>query len=44
VRRSVYLDEIRRPDPERDHERIVHLDVYYEFPYLVGWFPLGGPA
>jgi len=33
VRRSVYLDEIRRLDPDRDHKRIVHLDVCYEFPF-----------
>lgn len=31
--RTRYLDEIRRLDPERDHKRIVHLDVCYEFPF-----------
>ena len=27
------LDEIRRLDPERDHERIVYLNASYEFPF-----------
>jgi hypothetical protein len=27
------LDEIRTLDPERDHQRIVHLDACYEFPF-----------
>jgi hypothetical protein len=27
------LDEIRRLDPERDHQRIVYLDVCFEFPW-----------
>jgi ER-bound oxygenase mpaB/B'/Rubber oxygenase, catalytic domain len=33
VRRSPYLDEILRLDPVADHERIVHLDTCYEFPF-----------
>jgi hypothetical protein len=33
VTRSPYLEEIVRLDPERDHVRIVHLDVCYEFPF-----------
>jgi ER-bound oxygenase mpaB/B'/Rubber oxygenase, catalytic domain len=28
-----WLDEIRRLDPERDHQRIVYLDVCFEFPF-----------
>jgi hypothetical protein len=28
-----HLDEILTLDPERDHQRIVHLDVCYEFPF-----------
>lgn len=28
-----HLDEIFTLDPERDHQRIVHLDVCYEFPF-----------
>ena len=28
-----WLDEIRRLDPERDHQRIVYLDVCFEFPW-----------
>jgi hypothetical protein len=27
------LDEIRRLDPDRDHQRIVYLDVCFEFPW-----------
>ncbi|MGB2875282.1 MAG: oxygenase MpaB family protein [Gaiellaceae bacterium] len=30
---SRHLDEILRLDPVRDHQRIVHLDVCYEFPW-----------
>jgi len=30
---SRWLDEIRRLDPERDHQRIVYLDVCFEFPW-----------
>jgi ER-bound oxygenase mpaB/B'/Rubber oxygenase, catalytic domain len=30
---SPYLQEIRRLDPVRDHQRIVFLDVCYEFPF-----------
>jgi hypothetical protein len=33
VRRSPYLEEILRLDPVADHERIVHLDTCYEFPF-----------
>jgi hypothetical protein len=33
MRESPYLQEIRRLDPVRDHERIVFLDVCYEFPF-----------
>jgi hypothetical protein len=33
VRDSPYLREIRRLDPVRDAERIVHLDACYEFPF-----------
>jgi hypothetical protein len=33
VRPSPYLREILALDPERDNERIVHLDVCYEFPF-----------
>ena len=33
MRRSPYLEEILRLDPERDHKRIVHLHVCYEFPF-----------
>jgi hypothetical protein len=32
-RSSPYLDEIRRLDPVADHQRIVHLDLCYEFPF-----------
>lgn len=28
-----YLDEILTLDPERDHQRIVHLDACFEFPF-----------
>ena len=28
-----HLQEILRLDPQRDHQRIVHLDVCYEFPF-----------
>jgi hypothetical protein len=31
--RTVVLDEIRRLDPERDHQRIVHLCACYEFAF-----------
>jgi hypothetical protein len=31
--RSSVLDEIRRLDPERDHQRIVHLSTCYDFPF-----------
>ena len=31
--RSRALEEIRRLDPERDHQRIVHLSTCYEFPF-----------
>ena len=31
--RFSYLDEIRRLDPERDHQRIAFLDACYEFPW-----------
>ena len=31
--RFTYLDEIRRLDPERDHQRIAFLDACYEFPW-----------
>jgi hypothetical protein len=30
---SPYLEEIRRLDPVRDHQRIVYLDLAYEFPF-----------
>ena len=33
MRRSPYLEEILRLDPVADHERIVHLDTCYEFPF-----------
>jgi hypothetical protein len=33
VRRSPYLREILGLDPVADHERIVHLDACYEFPF-----------
>lgn len=33
MRRSGHLEEILRLDPERDHKRIVFLDVCYEFPW-----------
>jgi hypothetical protein len=33
MRRSRYLEEILGLDPVRDHKRIVHLDVCYEFPF-----------
>jgi hypothetical protein len=33
MRESPYLREIRRLDPERDAERIVHLDTCFEFPF-----------
>ena len=33
MRRIRPLDEIRRLDPERDHQRIVYLDVCFEFPW-----------
>lgn len=33
MRGSPYLDEIRRLDPERDHQRIVYLDACFEFPW-----------
>ena len=33
VRESRWLREIRRLDPVADHQRIVHLDVCYEFPF-----------
>jgi mpaB/rubber oxygenase-like protein len=33
VRASRYLREIERLDPVADHQRIVHLDVCYEFPF-----------
>ena len=35
VRRGRYaiLEEIRRLDPERDHQRIVFLSTCYEFPF-----------
>ena len=32
-RRSPYLEEILRLDPVRDHKRIVHLHICYEFPF-----------
>jgi hypothetical protein len=31
--RSNILDEIRRLDPEREHQRIVHLSTCYDFPF-----------
>jgi hypothetical protein len=33
MRQTARLDEILRLDPERDHRRIVHLNVCYEFPF-----------
>ena len=33
MRESRWLREIRRLDPVADHQRIVHLDVCYEFPF-----------
>jgi hypothetical protein len=33
MKRSPYLEEILRLDPERDCQRIVHLDTCYEFPF-----------
>ena len=33
MRRSPYLNEILTLDPERDHKRITHLVVSYEFPF-----------
>jgi hypothetical protein len=33
VRESRWLSEIRRLDPLADHQRIVHLDTCYEFPF-----------
>ncbi|MDQ3822720.1 MAG: DUF2236 domain-containing protein [Actinomycetota bacterium] len=33
MRRSPYLEEIRRLDPVADHRRIVYLDVCFEFPF-----------
>jgi hypothetical protein len=33
VRSSPWLREILRLDPVRDHQRIVHLDTCYEFPF-----------
>ena len=35
MRRSPYLAEIERLDPQRDHERIVYLDACFEFPFDV---------
>jgi ER-bound oxygenase mpaB/B'/Rubber oxygenase, catalytic domain len=33
MRGSPYLEEIRRLDPVRDHQRIVYLDACFEFPW-----------
>jgi hypothetical protein len=33
VKPSPYLSEILRLDPVRDHQRIVHLDLCFEFPF-----------
>jgi hypothetical protein len=33
MKASPHLEEILRLDPERDHQRIVHLDLCYEFPF-----------
>jgi hypothetical protein len=33
MRRHKMLDEIRQLDPERDHQRIVYIDTFHEFPW-----------
>src|SRR5690349_18475061 len=33
MRQHTMLDEIRRLDPERDHQRIVYIDTFHEFPW-----------
>jgi hypothetical protein len=33
VSRPAVLDQVRRPDPVADHQRIVHLSTCYDFPF-----------